>query len=97
MATLRKLAVKIEAQAEFALNDGELAALDALFGYDMDVFFKVFYHEMGRAYLEPHEKALRGLAATLRGCASLTRDANECREFMHRTNEERAKKLREIA
>jgi hypothetical protein len=96
MATVRKLAVKIETQAELILNDSELAALDALFGYDMDVFFKVFYREMGRVYLEPHEQALRHLAKVLRGCSGLSKDANECRAFLHQVNDERMARVRQI-
>src|SRR5690349_9227976 len=49
------LAVTIE------LTEEEAAALDALFGYDVEAFLATFYEKMGRAYLEPHEKGLRSL------------------------------------
>jgi hypothetical protein len=50
-----QLAVTIE------LNEDEAGALDALFGYDVEVFLEVFYKTMGLSYLQPYEKGLRSL------------------------------------
>lgn len=47
------------------LTEEEAMALDALAGYGTDAFLKVFY-QLGRTYLEPHEKGLRSLFATVR-------------------------------
>ncbi|SMF47906.1 hypothetical protein SAMN02982917_2348 [Azospirillum oryzae] len=58
---------KIEARATlhvevpFTLNESEAAALEALAGYGTDAFLKVFYKQMGEAYLRPHEAGLRSL------------------------------------
>lgn len=43
------------------LSETEAKALDALAGYGLKAFLKVFYKEMGKAYLEPHEDGLRTL------------------------------------
>ncbi|QCG94287.1 hypothetical protein E6C67_08345 [Azospirillum sp. TSA2s] len=50
----------------FTLSEDEAAALDALAGYGTDAFLKVFYKEMGEAYLRPHEAGLRSLFASVR-------------------------------
>jgi hypothetical protein len=94
MAKLRKLGAVIDVAVELVLNEDELCALDALFGYDLESFLGTFYRMMGRNYLEPHEAGLRSLAATVRGCAGLTGEAKECREFLRLTADDRAKALR---
>jgi len=33
------------------LSEDEAAALDALFGYDVEAFLRTFYTSLGRAYL----------------------------------------------
>jgi hypothetical protein len=43
------------------INEAEAHALDALTGYNIDEFIAVFKEKLGRAYLEPHEDALRSL------------------------------------
>jgi hypothetical protein len=49
-----------------SLNEAEMGALDALAGYGVDTFLKVFYEQMGRSYLEPHEAGLRSLFESVR-------------------------------
>ncbi len=54
------------------LTEAEAGALDALAGYSVDEFLKVFYEKMGRAYLEPYEAGLRTLFDSVRsGSASV--------------------------
>lgn len=60
MADIRPLA-HITCEATFVLNEVECRALDALIGYGIEPFLKVFYEKMGRHYLEPHERGLREL------------------------------------
>lgn len=57
----------IQAHITLRLNEDEAAALDALVGYGVESFLKVFYEHMGRAYLQPHEKGLRSLFDSVRG------------------------------
>ena len=70
---------KVEASATMLFGEEELAALDALVGYGVDPFLKVFYEKMGKAYLEPHEAGLRTLFASIRetvpGILNRARDA----------------------
>lgn len=89
MAEIRKLHAKVEARAELVLDEVELRALDALAGYGADSFIAAFYKVMGEHYLRPHEAGLRSFLEAVRDCASLARDANECREFLAQTNRER--------
>lgn len=52
------------------LSEAEVRAFDALVGYGDDVFLKVFYAHLGKAYMEPHEQGLRELFKSMRGhCA----------------------------
>lgn len=59
----------VTVESYLTLDEGELAALDALVGYGDDAFLKVFYEKMGEAYLKPHEKSLRSLFAKIRETA----------------------------
>lgn len=95
MAILRKIGVTVETRVLLELSEEELLALDALLGYDFNVFLQTFYKEMGRAYLEPHEAGLRSLYKTVGRCSGLADEARECREFMRRTADERLRKQRE--
>jgi hypothetical protein len=96
VATLRKIGVVVDTSVELILNESELRALDALFGYSIEAFLKTFYDQMGRAYLEPHEAGLRSLAETVQGCAGLAGEAKECREFLRQAADQRLQKLRKI-
>ena len=75
---------EIKANITLQLSEDEAAALDALVGYGVEPFLKVFYEHMGRAYLEPHEQGLRTLFESVRtGDASVgyfLRCAKEARE-----------------
>lgn len=67
------------------LTEEEAAALDALAGYGVESFLKVFYEKMGKAYLQPHEAGLRSLFDSilngecsvkhLLNCARVSREA----------------------
>jgi hypothetical protein len=73
----------IEARITLNLSEDEAAALDALAGYGTDSFLDVFYKNMGRAYLEPHEKGLRSLFESVQrgdaGVGGFLRQAAEAR------------------
>lgn len=56
---------RIELDVSIKLNESEVRALEALAGYGIEPFLKVFYAQMGRHYLEPHEKGLRSLFDTI--------------------------------
>ena len=60
-----KATTKIEATATITFGESELRALDALTGYGIDPFLKVFYEKFGKAYMQPHEQGLRDLFATI--------------------------------
>ncbi|WP_310643440.1 hypothetical protein [Limnohabitans sp.] len=53
-------------EVSIKLTESEVRALDALSGYGADAFLKVFYAQMGRHYMEPHESGLRSLFDTIR-------------------------------
>lgn len=63
--------MKIEGRPELGLeivirlNESEARALYALAGYSIECFLETFYEQMGKAYLQPHEKGLRTLFAAI--------------------------------
>lgn len=69
----------IEAHATITLNEAEMGALDALAGYGTDTFLRVFYKEMGKSYLEPHEAGLRSLFEAAGACRRLFNAAADAR------------------
>ena len=82
VAELRKIATTIDVKAVLELNEQELRALDALRGYGIDAFLKVFYQHLGRHYLEPHEAGLRSLFDGTARAEGICEEARECRQFM---------------
>lgn len=57
--------IDVEVKASMVLSEVELRALDALAGYGIEPFLKVFYAQMGKHYLQPHEAGLRALFKTI--------------------------------
>ena len=88
MAEIKKQHVSINAVLTLEITEEELRALDALAGYGVDEFLRVFYQGLGQHYLQPYAGGLRSFLHSVRGCASLARDAEECRQFMRETNAE---------
>jgi hypothetical protein len=58
--------VTINTKILLELDEAEARALAGIFGYNVDVFLRVFYERMGRAYVEPHEAGVRSLHKTIR-------------------------------
>lgn len=56
---------KIEATATITFGESELRALDAMTGYGVEAFLKVFYEKLGKSYMQPHEQGLRDLFAAI--------------------------------
>lgn len=56
----------VEVSATIKLNEVELRALEALVGYGDAPFLKVFYENMGKHYLQPHEAGIKSLFAVIR-------------------------------
>jgi hypothetical protein len=52
---------KIEITATIELTEGELRALDAMASYGADAFLRSFYVKLGKQYMKPFERDLRGL------------------------------------
>ena len=71
------------------MNEDELKALDALAGYDVDQFIAAFYKVMGQSYLGPHEAGLRSFLKAVAGCDGMTKAAQECREFLMLSEQDR--------
>jgi hypothetical protein len=88
MAKMTRIGMRVETVCTLDLTDEEVKALDALVGYGADSFLRVFYQQLGKSYLSPHEAGLRSLFEAVRGCAHLTKAADECREFLALMSEE---------
>lgn len=75
---------RVEMKITMTLSEAEAGALDALTGYGIDSFLKVFYEHMGKAYLQKYEAGLRSLFDSVqRGEASVRsflQTAKDCRE-----------------
>lgn len=81
LVTIALHAPKVEMSATLSLTESELAALDAMFSYDINTFIEVFYRQMGKSYLQPHEAGLRALAEGVRDTVpGLLRRAKQARE-----------------
>lgn len=57
----------IELDVAVRFTEIEMRALEAISGYDVEVFLNAFYETMGRHYLEPHADGIRSLFKTVRG------------------------------
>lgn len=79
---------EVTATATFLLDEEEMRALDALTGYGIDPFLKVFYEKMGAHYLKPHEEGLRSLFKSVREAIPRILDrATEAREVFEGTKQ----------
>lgn len=67
MALVKQYAVEANLKVLLELSEEEVKALDGIFGYDVEVFLKVFYEKMGKHYVEPYENGVRSLHKTIRG------------------------------
>ena len=70
-------APRIDLDVLVRLNEKEIRAFEALVGYGINPFLKVFYEQMGKVYLQPHEAGLRSLFDTI---------SRDLRPILHRLN-----------
>lgn len=61
-----KINTTVEIKATISLNEGDLRALDAMAGYGIEPFLKVFYEKLGKHYMQPYEANLRTLFKTIK-------------------------------
>ncbi|VVE59542.1 hypothetical protein PIN31009_05580 [Pandoraea iniqua] len=67
--------------AVFEFSEAEMRALDALTGYGVDAFLEVFYRQLGKTYMQPHEAGLRELFESVREqIPAILQRANEARK-----------------
>ncbi len=64
METTYKVSINMEVNLK--LTEIEVRALDALAGYGVKQFLETFYKQMGKTYLQPHEKGLIDLFEKIR-------------------------------
>lgn len=64
MADVRASAT-VEGRVTLHLTEVEAAALEAITGYGVEAFLKVFYPKLGEVYLRPHEAGVKSLFATI--------------------------------
>lgn len=63
---MRNIQLVLEATFTLELNEAELGALDAIFGYGAEPFLKAFKANLGAAYVEPYEAGVRSLHERVR-------------------------------
>ncbi len=56
----------VECKVILVLQEDEARALEAICGYGPDKFVEWFYSNLGKHYLQPHEKGMRSLFETVR-------------------------------
>lgn len=66
----------------------EAGALDALVGYGIEPFLKVFYEHMGESLLKPYEGGMRSLFETIKAAPleSFIRRTKDARKVMDGTH-----------
>lgn len=79
----------ITVRGTFHCTEIELRALDALVGYGVESFIKVFYEKLGRHYMEPHEKGLREFFKTIENNVPGTlRRVDQARKLLQQSDEQ---------
>lgn len=58
--------IAVDYKIHLVLSEEEARAFHAIVGYGPDQFVKWFYRNLGKHYLQPHEKAMRSLFDTVR-------------------------------
>ena len=85
---------RVTVVATLDLDEQQLGALDALAGYGDEAFLNVFYAQLGRAYLQPYEKGLRSLFATIRTTVpKALSDVRLARKTLYETEQAQRQKL----
>lgn len=67
MAKLHHAVIDAKVTVLLELDEVEARALDGIFGYNVEIFLKVFKERMGSYYVENHEEGVRSLHKTIRG------------------------------
>lgn len=67
---MKHIRLKLEATFTVELNESELGALDAIFGYGVEPFLITFKKNLGAAYVEKYEDGVRSLHSRLRAITS---------------------------
>lgn len=67
------------------LTEVEARALEAIVGYGTKSFLEVFYKSLGKHYLQPHEKGVEQLFATIKQeLPSHLNKIDECRKVFNK-------------
>ena len=86
----RKVSIRnqVTVQAVIRLSEIEIRALDALAGYGIDAFLQVFYKQLGKCYMEPHEEGLRKLFENIeKECRPAMSIIDEARTLLERVKQ----------
>lgn len=74
----------LNVEVNLKLSFIEICALDALVGYGIEPFLKVFYEKLGKHYMQPYEEGLRSVFTTIGSELPpiINRTKNAARAFM---------------
>lgn len=61
-----KATLNLDIKINLELTLAEAMALKEITGYGVDAFLKGYYKQLGKSYLEPHEKGVRSLFNTVK-------------------------------
>lgn len=66
MAKITAFKTEITAKVVIELTEVEARALDAMAGYGHEPFLEGFYNNLGKSYMQPHEKGVISLFEMIR-------------------------------
>jgi hypothetical protein len=95
VAKIHRVGAEVNTIVVLELSEDEVGALDALAGYGTDSFLKVFYANLGEAYMKPYENGIRKLFKSIEGCKRELKAAEECRKFLTIDEDRRQSMLRD--
>ena len=77
-----KITLDLKIHLELSLEEAK--ALESITGYGVDEFLKGYYKQLGKSYLQPHEKGVRSLFKRIK--ESLPGEIHKAEEIIKKVN-----------
>lgn len=83
---MSKIVTHFDSKIYLELTEGEAMALDAICGYGPEKFLEWFKKNLGKHYIEPHEKHLKSLFLKARKLEAAVEQFKEARKALREIN-----------
>jgi len=83
---MSKIITTFESKIYLELTEGEAMALDAICGYGPKEFLEWFKRNLGKHYIEPHEKHIKSLFDKARALEGAVKQLREARKQLREIN-----------